>query len=189
MRSQTCTIYPCFNTRLGHFDGEHWQCDGCVKNPVADKTTKSVLENFIISSNLLNTQLVESRTPPALEVLNKTQGLAHARVLLKKEKQELYALTLFEDASNVGVLNCLQKPTSIALSHDSTFPKPSLPLTVFFKHKQPSTKQDYDEVVLPALPFANVPAVSSSPGPAAHAFLASRMRLKEGDATLILGFD
>ncbi len=69
--------------------------------------------------------------------------------------------------SNIGVLSCLLRNITLAFSHNSGFRPPPIPF--------------------PEICGKNV--CSSSPSPALDDWLRRMVKVEEGDATLLLGFD
>ena len=116
-----------------------------------------------------------------IKVLENTKGLGNVRLLYQKQKQLLLKM---EDRNNHGVMECLKREFTIALTHDSTFREPAGKIVLNKDGK----------VILPAVPFPEVKAkdvVSSSPSTIVHDVIVKELKLNLNDeeATLLIGFN
>lgn len=113
--------------------------------------------------------------------LSKVKGLANFKVLREEDKRLVKEL---EDINNIGVRECLNRRFTLLLTHDSSFRKPT----------ENVVKEEQGRVVFPAVSFPEVRAgdvVSSSPSDKVHKVLVERfnLKLREGEATLLVGFN
>lgn len=113
--------------------------------------------------------------------LERTNGLANVKLVGPELKRIIQNL---EDKDNHGVLECLNRKFTLALTHDSTFREPTGKIVVKNKSK----------IILPAVPFPEVKGkevVSSSPSTKVHEVIVGHlgMELRKDDATLLIGFN
>ena len=113
--------------------------------------------------------------------LERVKGLSNVKLLDQEHKKIIFAL---EDKNNLGVRECLRRKFTIALAHDSTFRDP-VGRIVF---------NSGSGIVLPPVAFPEVKGrdvVSSSPSENVHRVIVEKldMRLKEDEATLLIGFN
>lgn len=114
-----------------------------------------------------------------IENLHALSGLANIRLLSEEEKRIIAKL---EDAENHGVHTCLAKKITLALTHNSQFRDPPLPIVL----------KEGDHYIFPPIPFPELHnAFSSSPSKKVHDFLVKKLSLHAGeeDATLLIGFE
>jgi len=203
-----CTFYPCFDItcgKVGTREEARWACGGCEGFGGADKKMK-VLEKFFLKT-ADNKKFKDSNAEDAQEatnILKTRRGLGKAFFVLNaEEKKEAFDIEKKPHLSNVGVLSCLMRDVTIAFSHNSEFRPPPLPEVLLAASgqivgEQTNTGKVFyrgtheDEIVLPPIPFPEIKGknvCSSSPSPALDAWLREKMNVKEGDATLLLGFD
>ncbi|MFZ3076824.1 MAG: hypothetical protein WA139_00015 [Candidatus Aenigmatarchaeota archaeon] len=203
-----CALYPCFDItcgKVGTREEARWACCDCEGFGAADKKMK-VSEKFLLKT-AANKKFKDSNAEEAqaaINILKTCRGLGKDFLVLNaEEKKEAFETEKESRLSNIGVLSCLMRDVTIAFSHDSGFRPPPLPEVllaacgqivgeqttggkVFYRNAQE------DEIVLPPIPFPEIKGknvCSSSPSPALDAWLREKMDVKEGDATLLLGFD
>lgn len=108
-----------------------------------------------------------------IEKLKKVKGLDNITILTEEDKSKILEV---EEERNTGVRECLKKKFVLAMSHDSSFRKPP--------------EEIVKDGTFPAVSFPEIEgAISSSPGWKVHEFLKKKMNLKDGYATLIVGFE
>lgn len=113
--------------------------------------------------------------------LERTNGLSNVKLLSPKHKQLISKL---EEPNNHGVLECLNREFTLALTHDSSFRGPSSEIVL----------ENGGEIMLPAVAFPEVngkDVVSSSPSTKVHNVLIEELGLdlEEEEATLLIGFN
>lgn len=113
--------------------------------------------------------------------LESTNGLGNVKLLTPKHKQIILKL---EEPNNQGVLECLNRKFTLALTHDSSFREPAGEIIL----------QNHSEIILPAVAFPEVngrDVVSSSPSTKVHDVLIEELGLdlNEEEATLLVGFN
>jgi|GEM_PF-1897276 len=143
----------------------------------------------------------------AIKILKSLNGLGKEfAVLSESEKKEIAQLPEKEGVTNTGVVESLSREITIAFSHNEKFrPPPCAIVQLFCKGKivgeiADSGKKFYngthnvDSYILPAVPFPELECAfdsvcSASPGHSADAFLRTRIKVENGDATLLVGFN
>ncbi|TRZ55169.1 hypothetical protein D4Q76_01035 [archaeon] len=203
-----CALYPCFDItcgKVGTREEARWACGGCEGFGCAGKKMK-VAEKFLLKTadkkKFRDSNAEEAQA--AINILKKSCGLGKGFLALTAEKKkEAFEIEKKTKMSNVGVLSCLMRGVTIAFSHNSGFRAPPLPEVLLAENGRIVGEQanagkvfycgaHEDELVLPPIPFPEISgknACSGSPSPALDAWLRKKMNVKEGDATLLLGFD
>lgn len=116
-----------------------------------------------------------------LEDLKRVKGLDNLFLISDSEKERLLKI---ESSNNKGVDACLKREFTLMVTHDSSFRGPTEKIV---------TKDD-GKIIFPPVSFPEVKArnvVSSSPSSKVHKFLVRRfnLKLKDEEATLLIGFD
>ena len=203
-----CALYPCFDItcgKVGTRKEARWSCRGCKGFGGADKKMK-VVEKFFLKTagdkKFKSSGAKEAQA--AINILKTSSGLGKSFLVLTAEKKKAaFVIEKKARLSNVGVLSCLMRDVTIGFSHNSEFRSPLLPEVLLAEKGQIVGEQtNYgkvfywkaraDEIVLPPIPFPEVKGknvCSSSPSPTLDAWLREKMDVKEGDATLLMGFD
>lgn len=123
-------------------------------------------------SNLLYRNIAKLQTIKGLSNVNQLR--AYDKKWIKEN----------EDPNNLGVLECIKRKITLVVSHDSSFRDPDLRISYEREGK----------IYFPAVPFHEITGkdvVSSSPGEKVHNYLVERfkLKLKNNDATLLIGFN
>jgi len=113
--------------------------------------------------------------------LESVNGLGNVKLLNTKNKQLISKL---EESNNIGVLECLNREFTLALTHDSSFRGPVSEIVL----------ENGGQMILPAVAFPEVngkDVVSSSPSTRVHDALIDELglNLDEEEATLLVGFN
>lgn len=119
-----------------------------------------------------------------IKKLEKIDGIFNFIILDDKTKVECFKLN---DKNNRGVSEVLDRKHTIAFLHDESFRNPSGPIVI----------DEDGEHIFPPVAFPEVEGentVSASPGEKIHQYLTElmkkqNMKLKQGDSTLLVGFD
>ncbi len=190
MQAFNCGLYPCFNSMLGVYDANSWQCDGCFLNPVKGVSTKKVIDNFMKSAEILKQKLVAKRSDEYSLLLARMKGFANIKTLSLRDKETVWQAEMSSNNPSIGVFDCLLKSITIAVSQMKC-PKEDFMLSrLFFKNKRLSSEIDFDEVVNPAMPFESVRlAMISSPSKEVRHIFSERMFVGDGDELILIGFD
>lgn len=206
-----CALYPCFDITAGKLERKEnaeWRCGKCERRETT-KThrTQSILEKFSEKTGVAKKIFRQSDRKAAFSAirkLRKLEGLEKGfAVLSGAEKQAALEIEKKTRLSNIGVFSCLLRDVTVAFSHNSKFRPPGLPEVLLAGNGEIIGEQNnagirlylkkrHDETVLPAIPFPEISGknvCSGSPSPALDKRLREKMRVKEGDATLLLGFD
>lgn len=203
-----CALYPCFDIscgKVGTRKEARWSCGCCEGFGGAGKKAK-VLEKFSLktAADKKFRDSNKEEAQDAINILKSCRGLGKGFLVLTAEKKKEASETEKKSRlSNIGVLSCLMRDVTIALSHDSRFRPPPLPEVLLAESgrivgEQANSRNGFygkkkaDEIVLPPLPFPEIRernVCSGSPSPALDAWLRKKINVKEGDATLLLGFD
>ena len=143
----------------------------------------------------------------AIKILKSLDGLGKEFAMLSEsEKKAIAKMPEAKGVVNRGVVEALSREITIAFSHNEKFrPPPCAIVLLSCKGKivgemADAGKKYYkgakesDSCILPSVPFPELDAAfsnvcSASPGYAADRFLRSLIKVKEGDATLLVGFD
>lgn len=107
-----------------------------------------------------------------IEKLKKVKGLANFYILTEEDRKKILEL---EEPRNTGVRECLKRKFVLAMTHSSEFREPPCAIV--------------KDSEFPPVPFPEIEgAISSSPGWKVDKFLRTKIKAKEGNATLIVGF-
>ncbi len=207
-----CALYPCFDTVSGKTAREEkvrWVCGSCEKRGAQAKM-KTIMEKFFGKTKITCTEFQDSpakESAAAIGQLKSLDGLGKDFLVLnaldKKESFEIERMHNNTKTSNIGALSCLMRDITIAFSHNSRFRPPPLPEVLLASKgsivgEQNNNGRNFyaggsaDEFVLPPIPFPEIKGknvCSGSPSPELDKQLREKMEVKEGDATLLLGFD
>lgn len=206
-----CALYPCFDITRGKVErgkadkNVKWACIGCEGFGGEDKKMK-VIEKFLLKTagdkNFKDSD--KEGAQAAIKILKTFAGLGKDFLILTgADKREMFGIEKRSGLSNIGVFSGLMRDVAIALSHNGGFRPPSLPEILLAGNgqiigeqtgcgKKNYNKKQADELVLPPIPFPEIGGknvCSGSPSPELDRRLREKMEVKDGDATLLLGFD
>lgn len=204
-----CALYPCFDITCGKIEREEeavWVCCGCKEFGGDAGKKMKIIDKFFLKAagrrKFADPDAEKARS--AINTLKNLGGLGNDFVVLTaSKKKEAFEIESRSGLSNIGVFSCLSRNVAIGFSHSSAFRPPPL-LEVLLAEsgqiigeqtnagKKFYMKGGAEEIVLPPVPFPEIKGknvCSSSPSPALDAWLRKKINVKEGDATLLLGFD
>ncbi len=209
----TCGLYPCFDITCGKTEkGKEvkWVCGRC-KNKADNENTSGknmrIIEKFFTKTKANEIKFRDTdigKAIAAIKTLKTLDGLGKEfLVLAAEDKKAAFDIETKLALSNIVVFSCLVRDVTIAFSHDSRFRPPPLPevLTaskgMITGEQTNSGNMKYseeiaDEIVLPPVPFPEISGknvCSSSPSQELDKWIRSKINVKDGDATLFLGFD
>lgn len=124
-------------------------------------------------------QKKSNKLQKVMQNLSKVKGLTGFLRLNKEDKENIFKL---EEKNNYGVFEALARKHTFACAHDSDFREPASEIVAYRDGK----------INFPPVPFPEVKeknAVSSSPGYKVDKYLRDRMKIRNDDATLLIGFD
>ncbi len=208
-----CIIYPCFDITCGRIERDkkgkiRWFCggfSGCGR--AGSKQPITVVEKFSEKARTDKIKFSDSDNEGAQAAIKKMRAFSglgsEFAALGGADKKTAFEIEAKSGFSNIGILSCLLRDVVIAFSHGSGFRPPSLPEVLLAckgkiigeqtnAGKILYEKAEADEIVLPPIPFPEITGknvCSGSPAPALDAWLRKKISVKEGDATLLLGFD
>ncbi len=121
------------------------------------------------------------KTEKIIKNLAKIKGLSNVKLLTEDDKKQIIKL---EDKNNIGVIECANRKHTLILTHDNKFREPASEVVI---NKE-------GRIIFPSVPFPEVKAkkvISSSPSEKVHNFLVKKhnLKIKNNDATLLIGFD
>jgi len=203
-----CALYPCFDItcgKVGTREEARWACGGCEGFGDADKKMK-VIEKFLMKTagdkKFKDSNVEEAQA--ATNILKKIGSLGKDFLALTaEEKKDAFETEKKSRLSNIGVISCLMRDVTIAFSHNCGFRPPPLPQVLLAENGRIVGEQTNagkvfyrgshaDEIVLPPIPFPEIRGknvCSGSPSPVLDGWLRGMMKVEEGNATLLLGFD
>lgn len=143
----------------------------------------------------------------AIKLLKSLDGLGKDFIALSEsEKKAIAQMPEGKNVINSGVSEALSRNITIAFSHNEKFRPPPCAIVLLSckgeivgemadsGKKFYNGAKEFDSCILPAVPFPELDCAfdkvcSASPGYGADRFLRTLIKVKEGDATLLVGFN
>ncbi len=172
-----------------------------------------VLKLYNKKIELLGLELKDSiHSKEAIKRLKTIKGLDNFLLLNEVQKNKILSLELKREKAgkkiNLGVREAIYRRTTICCSHAHSFREPTLPIVIGvnntkiigeqnnngFKFYNTEKNNKIEKYVLPGLSFQELEQigtniVSSSPCFSSDVYLRNLTKIKDDEATLLLGFD